>query len=132
MDFRRFGTTYYVRMDRGDEIISGILQLCRAEGIGSATFQGIGGCDEAEIQTFLPASGTFETERFTGLLEQVSLSGNVITDEDGAYYHHTHGMIAYKSEGAHHIAGGHMKSLTVRDTAEIELRPVIGGTIGMH
>ena len=130
MDYRKLGNSYYIRMDRGDEVVATILGVCRREGISSATFSGIGGCSDAEIQVFRPDRGEFETERVEGLLELVSLTGNVITDEDGALYHHTHAAIAWKEGGAHRMAGGHVKSLTVLYTAEIELRPVIGGTIG--
>jgi hypothetical protein len=44
MEYRQYGDTYYIRMDRGDEIIAGVLEVCRREGIRSAIFSGIGGC----------------------------------------------------------------------------------------
>ena len=50
MDYRKFGECYYIRMDRDDEIISTILEICKKENIRSATFSGIGGCKDAEIQ----------------------------------------------------------------------------------
>jgi hypothetical protein len=130
MEYRKFGETWYVRMDKGDEIIGGILELCRTEGIASAVFSGIGGCSAAEIQTFLPEAGAFETQGLTGMLELVSMNGNVVTDEEGTLYHHTHAVFSYQADGQHRMAAGHMKSVTVLYTAEIELRPVVGGVIG--
>lgn len=62
MDYRKYGETLYVRMDRGDEIIGGILDICKKEQIRSAVFQGIGGCGEAQIQTYLPETKRFETQ----------------------------------------------------------------------
>ena len=129
MDYRKFSDTYYIRMDRGDEIIGGILDICGRERIASATFSGIGGCGEAQIQTFLPDTGAFETQTLRGMLELVTLTGNIITDDQGGYHHHTHALIAYKHGEQHCVAAGHIKSLTVSYTAEIELRPVIGGII---
>ena len=129
MDYRKFSDTYYVRMDRGDEIVSGLLDICRKENIASCIFSGIGGLSRAEIQTFIPEKGEFETEEISGMLELVSLTGNVITDDEMNYYQHTHAMVACKDADGHHIMGGHVKSLTVLYTAEIELRPVTGGTI---
>ena len=129
MEYRRFGETYYVRMDKGDEIIGGILELCRRERIRSAVFSGIGGCSAAEIQTFLPETGSFETQALSGMLELVSLNGNVISDEAENIFHHTHAVFSFKSGGEHRMAAGHMKSITVLYTAEIELRPVVGGVI---
>lgn len=129
MEYRKFGETYYIRMDKGDEIIGGILELCRREKIGSAVFSGIGGCASAEIQTFVPERGDFETETLTGMLELVSMNGNIVSDAAGERYHHTHAAFSFQTGGRHRMAAGHMKSVTVLYTAEIELRPVLGGTI---
>ena len=129
MDYRKFGETYYIRLDKNDEIISSILKICKDEGINSAIFSGIGGCSSAEIQTFIPEKGEFETDEIQGMLELVSLNGNVITDDDGKYYTHTHAAFAYKEDERHCFSAGHIKSITVLYTAEIELRPVIGGVI---
>lgn len=129
MDYRKYGDTYYIRMDRGDEIVSGILEICKKEKIQSAIYSGIGGCSKAEIQTFIPEKGAFETEEINGVLELITLNGNVITDEENHYYTHSHAAVAYKVNDEHHISAGHLKSITVLYTAEIELRPVIGGRI---
>ena len=129
MDYRKFTACYYIRMDRNDEIISMILEICKKENIRSATFSGIGGCKDAEIQTFIPETGSFENQHIFGMLELASLNGNVVTDENNTYYHHTHAVFSYKDGEKHCMAAGHMKSITVLYTAEIELRPVTGGTI---
>ncbi|MCR5208296.1 MAG: DUF296 domain-containing protein [Eubacterium sp.] len=129
MEYRKYGNTFYIRMDKGDEIIGLILDICKKEGIKSAIFSGIGGCSEAEIQTFIPETGSFETRKISGMLELASLTGNVITDDDMNYYRHIHAVFAYKDGENHYVAAGHLRSTTVLYTAEIELRPVIGGDI---
>ena len=110
-------------MDRGDEIISNLLEICKKESIPSAVFSGIGGCQSAELQVFIPETGSFETEL-------VSLNGNVVRDDDGKLFHHTHALFSFKKDGQHGMAGGHLKATTVLYTAEIELRPTVGGAIG--
>ena len=129
MDYRVFSDTVYIRMDRGDEIIGNIIEICRKEQIKSAVFSGIGGCKKAEIQTFIPEKGSFETETVEGMLELISLTGN-ITSENGRLFHHTHAMFSYKDGTERKTEGGHIKSVTVLYTAEIELRPVTDGVIG--
>ena len=129
MEYRKFDSTYYVRCDRGDEIIGRLLEVCEAEGIKSAVFSGIGGCSGAEIMTFDPEKGAFDVQRLDGMLELVSLNGNVVTG-DGGLYHHTHALFSYQTNGEHKASGGHLKSAVVLYTAEIELRPVTGGVIG--
>ncbi len=129
MDYRKLGNTVYIRMDRSDEIVSGILDICKKENIQSAIFSGIGGCSEAQIQTFIPETGQFETRTLSGMLELVSLNGNIIDGGDIGPCVHTHAMFAYKKGEEHCVAGGHIRSITVLYTAEIELRPVDGGLI---
>ena len=75
-------------------------------------------------------TGSFETEQLEGMLELVSLNGNVVRDDDGKLFHHTHALFSFKKDGQHGMAGGHLKATTVLYTAEIELRPTVGGAIG--
>ena len=56
--------------------------------------------------------------------------GNVISQDDGELSYHAHALLAYREDGQQRIAAGHLKSTTVLYTAEIEIRPVIGGAIG--
>ena len=100
MEYRKIGDNYYIRMDRGDEIVSNLLEICE------------------------------KTERLEGMLELVSLNGNVVRDDDGKLFHHTHALFSFKKDGQHGMAGGHLKATTVLYTAEIELRPTVGGAIG--
>jgi hypothetical protein len=129
MEYKKYGETYYIRMDRGDEIIEQILSICKKEQIQSATYSGIGGCGSAEIQTFIPDTGTFEMQRLDGMLELISLTGNIVTDDNGDYFHHTHALFSFKTGDEHCTSAGHIKSINVSYTAEIELRPVVGGII---
>ena len=119
MEYRKIGDNYYIRMDRGDEIISTLLAICEKESIPSAVFSGIGGWQSAELQVFIPATGSFETEQLEGMLELVSLNGNVVRDDDGKLFHRTHALFSFKKDGQHGMAGGHLKATTVLYTAEI-------------
>ena len=130
MDYRKLGEAYYLRVDRGEEIVSAILDLCDREKIASATYTGIGGCDRAQLQVFRPAEGAFMTDEISGMLELVSLMGNIISDGAGQRWHHTHALFAFERDGAHAVRGGHLKAAWVKYTAEIELRPVAGSGIG--
>ncbi len=129
MEYRKYNGTVYIRMDKGEEIIGCIFDVCKKEQILSAVFSGIGGCSEAQVQTYLPENGTFETRTLCGMLELVSLNGSIVTDDREETYHHTHALFSFKDGEEHRVAGGHIKSITVLYTAEIELRPVTGGTI---
>ena len=130
MEYRNFGGTYYLKLEPGDEVVGSILRVCADEGIESATFSGIGGCGEARILVFSAETGGFTPECAEGVLELVSLNGNVFAGADGARCHHAHALFSYLEDGEHRVLAGHLDSATVRYTAEIELRPVVGGVIG--
>ena len=124
-----FGERGYILIDRGNEIVSTLLEVCRKEGILSAYYSGIGGCSDVEMQVFIPERGAFETEEVEGTLELVSLMGNVVSDDSDQLFDHTHALFTWIEGGEHRSISGHMKSSTVLYTAEIELRPVTGGVI---
>lgn len=129
MDYRNYGGTLYVRIDKGEDIIRTLMDVCRQEGIASAVYSGIGGCDEADIRIFIPEEGRFESRQLNGMLELVSLNGSLNLDDEGSYEHHTHGVFAYKDGEQHCVAGGHLTAVRVLLTGEIELRPVTGGEL---
>ena len=55
MEYKKIGETYYARMDRGDEIIGNILEICRKESIPSVICPTIGG---SIGRKFDPETGT--------------------------------------------------------------------------
>ena len=77
----------------------------------------------------MPETGAFDTCEISGMLELISLNGSVTTNENGELFHHTHVAFSYVCGGEHRMSAGHIRSIVVRYTAEIELRPVINGTI---
>jgi len=130
MDYRKFDGSIYVRFNRGDEIIRGIMEICKKENILSATYSGIGCCSEATIASYIPEKNDFLEHKKKGVLELVSLNGNISADDNDQIYHHTHALFSYHNEDYKlDSIGGHVISTTVLYTAEIEIRPVKNGVI---
>lgn len=128
MEYRVYNNNIYLRLDKGDEVLSSVKEVCQKEGVHSCIFSGIGGCDRAEIGTFLIEQGTYDVKVFEGMLEVASLNGNIKCGEDGPIIH-AHACLGYDEDGQNKVVGGHLLSLRVSITAEIEIRPVIGGVI---
>ena len=95
MDYRKFDGSIYVRFNRGDEIIKGIMEICKKENILSATYSGIGCCSEATIASYIPEKNDFLEHKKKGVLELVSLNGNISADDNDQIYHHTHALFSY-------------------------------------
>ena len=125
MEFRKFGQTYVIRMERGEEIIASLTRLCEQEMIGLATVEAIGAVDHAVMCIYDVPTKTFFRKEFSGPMEIASLSGNV-TRKDGAPYIHLHATVCDQELRAY---GGHANALTVSATCEMFVR-VIEGEVG--
>ena len=121
MDYRKYSEKYYIRLDRGDEIIASLTQLCAQEHITAASVQGIGGCGSAAVGVFDPEAKTYHRHQVNAMLELISLDGNV-TAYEGAPYLHLHASFAYHGEdGEAKVLSGHLLEATVSLTGEIIL-----------
>ena len=129
MDYRKIGGTIYARFDKGDEVLEGILNICKKENILSATFSGIGGCGDVTVSTYIPEKNDFIPHNKTGLLEMISINGNISANDNNELFEHTHAMFLYLENGEVKFLGGHLTKAVVSYTAEIEIRPVQEGVI---
>lgn len=129
MEYKKYGADFYIRLDKGDEVTESLLNICKKENILSAVFSGIGGFKEAVVSTYLPDKKEFLPHSKTGLLELVSMNGNIISDEENNIYEHTHAMFSYYENDEVKFIGGHLKKAVVLLTAEIKLEPVENETI---
>ncbi|MDS0524293.1 DNA-binding protein [Clostridium sp. SHJSY1] len=120
MDYRKIGNNFYVRIDKDEEIISNIEKICKRESILAGHFQGIGACDKAIVSTYLPDKDKFTDHPILGMLEMVSLMGNITIDENGEPVLHSHGVFSYLDEaGKPTIVAGHLTEAIVNYTGEI-------------
>ena len=83
MKYRRKGDQILIRIDKGEEILDIIRKICTAEKIYGAVFSGIGACSKAVVSSYIPEENDFTNHEADGLLELISLSGN-ISREDNA------------------------------------------------
>lgn len=115
MQFRRFGTKYYVRIDRGEEILSTLKKFCEAERITLAEVKALGAVNDFTVGLFDVKEKKYHSNRFQFDAEITSLWGTVTT-MNGEVYLHIH-MSAGDSEG--HVYGGHLNSAVVSATCEM-------------
>ncbi len=131
MDYRKTENRIYLRTDKNEEVLQNVLAVCRKEHIFSATFHGIGACGDVCISTYIPEKEDFLNHRRTGMLEMVSLDGNISHDSRGELFEHAHALFSYLDDtGEVRVFGGHLKSALVSYTAEIVIDPVPGDGIG--
>ena len=124
MDYRRFGNTYLVRMDVGEEIVEELKSLCRNENIRLAQVDAIGAVRQAVIGVYNLEEQAYHREDLEGLMEIAGLQGSV-TRMNGEVYPHLHVTLAGQDNKVH---AGHVIGLIVGATCEMFVR-VLGGEV---
>lgn len=125
MEYRKFGDTYIVRIDRGEEILSSLAAFCEKEDIRLASVQALGAVDHAVVGVYDVDTQVFTRKEFNEPMEIASLCGTV-TRKEGRVYLHLHVTLC----GTDMIArGGHANALRVSATCELALR-VLPGEVG--
>ena len=122
MDYRRFGNTYLVRMDVGEEIIEQLKSLCRSENIRLAQVDAIGAVRQAIIGVYNLEEQAYHREDLEGLMEIAGLQGSV-TRMNGEVYPHLHVTLAGQDNRVH---AGHAIGLIVGATCEMFVRVLDG------
>ena len=108
MEYRRFGDTLVLRMDKGEEIIQSLRLAAEKEQVRLAAVEALGAVDDFTVGVFDTVEKQYHANHFSGAFEIVSLTGTVTT-QDGKFYAHLH-MSAGDREGK--VFGGHLNSAT--------------------
>ena len=125
MEYRKFGEKIYVRLDKGDEILTSLLTLCETENLSVAQIQGIGGCDSVTVGIFDPVKKEYNQTTVEGMLEMISLDGNLTIYEEKPYLH-AHATFAYEQDGKPMVLAGHLLKAEIGLTGEIVITPADG------
>ncbi len=106
----RSGRMILGRLERGDDLLKGLIEVCRKFSVRCAEVRAIGALSEAVLTAYDQKLRTYETgRRFFGDLEIVSLLGNV-TEKDGELFCHLHASLARSTDNGLQMLGGHLLS----------------------
>lgn len=122
MEYKKLGDTYIVRMDRGEEILTCLADLCQREDIRLAQVDALGAVDQAVVSVYDVPTKTFYRKEFNEPMEISNLCGTV-TRKDGQPYLHLHVTVCDRDLNAH---GGHANALRVSATCEMVIRTLPG------
>ena len=114
MVYTRKNDLIALRLEKGEEVIVSLKELCEKECIDVASITGIGASDNAIIWVFSVSDKKYEKKNIIGDMEITSLCGN-ITRQKGAPYIHVHATLA----SIDNVYGGHLNEAIISATAEI-------------
>lgn len=122
MDYRKFGDTLLVRIDRGEEIIEQVKAVALKENITLASVQALGAIDSFTVGVYNVGEKKYYANSFEGSFEIVSLTGTIDTMND-EFYTHLH-LSAGNDKGE--VFGGHLNRAVVSATCEMVIRLIDG------
>lgn len=110
-------STYFIRLDKGEELIQELTKLAQEKNISSAHITAIGACGELTLAYYNLSEKKYEDHDFHEDMEITSIIGN-IGQMDAKPIIHAHGTFSRRDMS---ITGGHVKKLIVSATCEITL-----------
>ncbi|MBQ9663414.1 MAG: DNA-binding protein [Oscillospiraceae bacterium] len=122
MEYRRFGDTLIVRIDKNEEITEQVRVVAEKENIKLASVEALGAVNDFTVGVFNTAEKKYYANHFEGAFEIVSLTGTIST-KDGEFYLHLH-MSAGDDKGC--VFGGHLNRANVSATCEMVIRVIDG------
>ena len=122
MQYRVFGDTYVVRLQRGEEVLACLRELCEKESISLGTVSAIGAVNHVVVGVYRVDEQKYVANTFDGVMELTSLMGN-ITEKDGEPYLHLHATFG---DLTGKVIGGHLNEAVGSATCELFVRKVEG------
>lgn len=123
MRFKKCGSRWLVRLDRGEELVETLGRFCSEHRIGAATVSGIGAADRLVLGYFETGTKKYHTFERQGDHEITALTGNVTTTLEGQVYLHLHVTV---SDTECRAFGGHLSAARISGTCEVVLDPLEG------
>lgn len=108
---------YQGRLDKGVDIIGGLIQVMKEKSITAGVISGIGAVSEAHIGYFNSQTKKYEEVRLQENMEILSLRGNISLKE-GSVFPHLHVVLSKKDFSA---LGGHLYPGTTAYAFEFEI-----------
>lgn len=117
MEYKKFGNTYIIRLETGEEVVETFKRFLQEQEIGAGFFTGLGALTGAELGFYDMDSGDYKTKEIKENIEIDSLIGNIST-MDGEVIVHPHIVV---SNSQMKTFGGHFNRGEVSATVEIHL-----------
>lgn len=114
MQSKKFGTKYFIRIDRGEEIIESLKEFCKENQIKLGTISGLGATNEASLGLFDVKTKKYHEKDLKGDFEIAPLYGNITTMKDEIYLH-LHANLGNENQ---HSFSGHLTKAVVSATFE--------------
>jgi len=119
MRIREEENSFLIRLDLGDPLFDTLYDFAWKANIKAAFFWGLGAVKDVTLGYYDIANKKYIENKFDGIWELVSLTGNLAQIDEGEIIH-AHAVL---SDIENRTIGGHVFSMTTAATVEIYLIP---------
>ena len=130
MQYKKIENTYIVRVEREEEAIEKLTELCEKENIRVGSIAAIGATNHTELLWYDPEKKEYSEKTLEGENYEITAFIGNITQKDGKPYLHCHITVGDRNMTAY---AGHCKSVIVNGAFEaiVEAKnPPAGGEVG--
>jgi uncharacterized protein len=112
---------YFLRLQRGEDVLPAIIDFCKEKGIQSGSFRAIGAVEQSKIGYYDLSKKEYGSKEYAEAMEVASMTGN-IAEVDGAPFVHAHAVLSGIAAGTENqCIGGHVFEAKVAVTLEVHL-----------
>ncbi|WP_105615942.1 PPC domain-containing DNA-binding protein [Vallitalea okinawensis] len=122
MEFKRFNDMIVVRIDRGEEVVSKVMELAKKENIQLGVISALGAAGKATVGLFNTETKQYQKTELNGEYEITNLTGNISTMNDETYLH----LHVTLSDEEYRAYGGHLNELVISGTCEMFIQVIDG------
>jgi len=115
MNYKKFGNTWIISIEKGEELIESICRFCRDNKITFGMISGIGSTDNAVLGIYDASGRVYNSTMIEGDHDITNLTGN-ISQMDNDVYLHVHATL---SDMKNLTIGGYVTSAVISGVCEI-------------
>ncbi|MBD7910787.1 MULTISPECIES: PPC domain-containing DNA-binding protein [Clostridium] len=122
MIYKIFGDKIVVRLEKGEEVVASIKELCKKENIKAGSISALGATNHVVIGIYKVDEQKYYSNTFDEDLEITSLTGNISVMDDEPYLHIHATLGNIKGQ----CIGGHLNEARISATCEIIIQKIDG------
>ncbi|MCP4581670.1 MAG: DNA-binding protein [candidate division Zixibacteria bacterium] len=118
MQAKKVEDGYFLRIDKGEEIMATITDFVAVKSIPAGAISGIGALTEVELGYFDREKSEYLRRNFNNIYELLSLTGNISYIDQNPMVH-AHCILG---DSDYRLVGGHLFNAVVAVTGEVHIR----------
>lgn len=118
MKYKTMDNGYFLKLEKGEEIVQTLLDFITEKQIPAGTITGIGALKKVELGYFNRGKSEYQRKIYDGIYELLSITGNIGWFENTPVAH-VHCQIG---DAEYNVTGGHLFSGIVAVTGEIYMQ----------